>query len=74
VLVMRFVDLYWILMPSFAHGEEASTFHPHWLDLTTMAGVGGIWLWIFCSGLAASPLLPAKHPRLEEALEGAGGH
>jgi len=74
VLLMRFVDLYWILMPSFAHGEEIATFHPHWLDVTTLVGVGGIWLWVFCSGLAASPLLPVKDPLLKEALEGAGGH
>ena len=64
VLVMRFVDLYWLAAPSFGH--EGLAFH--WLDLTTVLGVGGVWFALFIGQLKRRPLLPIRDPFLEEAL------
>jgi hypothetical protein len=63
VLLMRWVDLYWLAAPTFHH-------HPagHWLDIATMAGIGGIWVAVFVGQLASRPLLPVNDPDLEEAL------
>lgn len=65
VLVMRWVDLYWLAAPTFHHDLA-----PHWLDVTTMAGIGGIWLAVFSTQLQKRPLLPTNDPYLEEALGG----
>ena len=71
MLVMRFVDLYWLTQPSFSHGGGL---HPHWLDLATMAAVGGLWVALFAWNLKDKPLLALNDPRVPEVLEAAGGH
>ena len=44
ILFMHFFDLYWIAMPTLhKHG-----FHFSWMDLTSMIGIGGIFIWFFC--------------------------
>ena len=64
ILAMRVVDLYWMMAPAFGdHGGG-----PHWLDLTALAGVGGLWLHLFAREAAKVPLLPMKDPGLQEAL------
>jgi hypothetical protein len=62
MLFMRFVDLYWLVAPSL-HPENAM---PHWLDITAVVGIGGVWLWFFVSRLAQSPLLALNDPSLPE--------
>lgn len=64
LLAMRFIDLYWQAGPAFH--PEGLTFH--WLDLATLAGVGGLWFAAFARRLARRPLLPVNDPFLEEAL------
>jgi len=54
LLVMRFVDLYWLVAPSF----QGTTFSPHWLDATTMAAIGGLWIAAFVRVLKPHPVLP----------------
>ena len=44
LMVMRLVDLYWIIKPAFAHHGIAV----HWLDLVTPVAVGGLWLAMYC--------------------------
>ena len=63
VLVMRWIDLYWQAAPTFHHGPV-----PSWLDLATMAGLGGIWVALFAGQLQKRSLLPVNDPYLEEAL------
>ena len=62
MLFMRYVDLYWLVAPSM-HPENAM---PHWLDITAVVGIGGIWVWFFVSRLAQSPLLALNDPSLPE--------
>jgi hypothetical protein len=59
LLVMRFVDLFWIVMPEFYPG-----FHVHWLNFTLPLAMGGIWLGIFLWQLKKRPLLPLGDPAL----------
>jgi hypothetical protein len=64
VLFMRFVDLLWIVLPSYyQHG-----FHFHWLNFSAPIGMGGLWVAMFLWELAKRPLLPVQAPQLEEAL------
>ncbi len=71
ILVMRFVDLYWLTQPSMAHGAGV---HLHWMDLAVLIGLGGLWVGVFAMHLKDKPLLASNDPRLAEVLEIAGGH
>jgi hypothetical protein len=65
LIVMRFVDLYWLVMPEFRKGE----FGVSWMDFLIPIGLGGIWLAAFTWQLPKRPLLPPGEIHLEEALE-----
>jgi hypothetical protein len=65
LLVMRWIDLYWLAAPALSHGH----FSPHWLDFGTLLAIGGVWLAVFLSQLKKRPLLPIQDPYLEEALD-----
>lgn len=56
LFVMRFVDLYWLVAPAFGAGKG---FAPHWLDVATPLGLGGLWMAAFARELGRRPLLPA---------------
>jgi hypothetical protein len=63
VLLARFADLYWLVVPAF----DATALRVHVLDVTTLAGVGGLWLAAFVRHLEGRPLLPLGDPSLPEA-------
>ncbi len=64
VMIMRFVDLFWLVTPDF-HKEGV---YIHWMDILAPLALGGIWLAFFLWHLRKRPLLPEKDPHLEEAL------
>ncbi|HTQ58503.1 MAG TPA: hypothetical protein VMI94_28770 [Bryobacteraceae bacterium] len=64
IIVMRFVDLYWMVAPDF----HKMHFTLNWMDILMPVGLGGIWLAAFLWQLAARPLMPLQDPHLEEAL------
>jgi hypothetical protein len=64
VIVMRFVDEYWLVAPDFRKGFGVS-----WMDFLAPVGLFGIWLAIFLWQLERRPLMPVGDPHLEEALE-----
>ena len=85
VLVMRIVDLFFLVSPEFSpsgtnlhamapDGEHGTPLFVHWLDVAAVVGLGGVWLWLFVTQLMDRPLLPLRDPNLAEALESAGGH
>lgn len=63
ILVMRLVDLFWIIQP----GTGVQSLRVHWLDITLLVGIGGLWLASFAHQVCAAPLLPRHDPRLQEA-------
>ncbi len=65
ILLMRFVDLYWMVAPDFRKGA----FGVSWLDFVTPVALGGLWLAYFLLQLEKRPLIPIHDPQLEEALE-----
>ena len=70
ILVMRLVDLFWLIMPAFnEHRLEV-----HWLDLAAPIGIGGIWLALFLHQLRGHPLLPLHDPRFNEKAENIQSH
>lgn len=64
ILGMRFVDLFWILVPAY-HRAGAQI---HWLDVATPIGIGGLWLATFLRHLQRRSLLPLNEVALAEAL------
>ena len=63
ILIMRLIDLFWIVQPTPAFHHE--TFSVHWLDIVTPLAVGGLWLGFFFRELKARPLLPVHDPNLK---------
>jgi hypothetical protein len=70
VILMRFVDLFWIVAPD----AGTSGFRLHWMDLLAPIGIGGLWLGAFLFQLQKWPLLPVQDPHLEEAIAQGGAH
>jgi len=72
VLVMRVVDLCWMVLPAFGDSQ------PEWRLIGMVAllyfGMGGLWFGYFTWQLQQLPLLPANDPRMEGATEHAVEH
>jgi len=77
ILVMRLVDMFYTIGPSYrvaAGGMEQGAFIVSWLDFVAPLAVGGIWLWWFFGELMKRPMVPAKDPYFEGAIEHGRGH
>jgi hypothetical protein len=64
VLLMHYVDIYWIVMPQISPGRVPL----HLLDLTCPLGIGGIMLAATAHRLRQRSLVPLRDPRLAESL------
>jgi hypothetical protein len=65
LLLVHWIDLYWIIMPNLlTTGATLS-----WMDLSTMLGIGGIFMWYYLRLSAKTPLLPLNDPRLKASVE-----
>jgi hypothetical protein len=64
LLLMNFLDLYWLVMPSLHPGGV----HVTLLDLTTLAAVGGAFVGSAAWLMRRAPLVPVRDPRLSESL------
>jgi hypothetical protein len=69
MLVMRYVDLFWIIEPSFS-----KTFTVTIADIVMPCAMGGLWMAYFFYNLGSLPLLPAYDPTASEVLEPAHHH
>ena len=70
ILVMRVVDLLWMLAPAFPDHKWI------WLDVISVLGFGGLWLAFFTWQLGKRSLIPINDPQFESTVEQmhAGGH
>ena len=70
ILVMRCVDLVWVLVPAFRDHKWI------WLDAISLLGFGGLWLAFFTWQLGKRSLIPINDPQFESTLEQMhiGGH
>jgi hypothetical protein len=64
VLLMHFIELYWIAMP-IMHGHGISI---SWMDFTLIFGLGGIFFGLFFQKLKKHNLVPVNDPKLEESI------
>jgi hypothetical protein len=64
LLLMRYVDLFWIVEPNFSR-----TFFLTPEDVIVPVAIGGFWLAYFFRNLDSLPLLPAYDPSAIEVLE-----
>ncbi len=65
LLVVHYVDVYWVMMPALQHGEGAT---PHWTDLTAVLGIGAAALAFVIWRLRGGNAVPVGDPYLEESL------
>jgi hypothetical protein len=69
LLVMRAVDVYWIVMP----GAVPSGASVNWTDLAAFLALGGLWAASFIRQIKEAPVLPLHDPRFAVLSEAAGG-
>lgn len=70
ILVMRIVDVIWLIEPTYHPGD----FVLNWMDFVAPIAIGGLWLAVFSWQLQKRPMVPINDPQLEQALEPAHGH
>jgi hypothetical protein len=75
ILVMRFVDLFWLITPNFYPGDAMSTMK--WTEIAMYfvnpIAMGGLWLAFFFWQLGRRPLMPVNDPHFVEMLEAKHG-
>jgi len=64
VIVVRFVDLFWLVEPNFS-----KTFSLTWLDIVVPIAIGGLWMAMFFRNLGTLPLVPAYDAFAHEVLD-----
>ena len=64
VIVVRLVDLFWLIAPEF-HQSGVSV---SWLDVVLPLTLGSIWLGCFVWQLRGRAILPVHDPEFDEAL------
>jgi hypothetical protein len=72
LMFMRVVDIYWYVVPNFAH-ERGHFYLSIWYVLVPLA-VGGVWLAYFFYNFRQRPLLPLYEPQIPNFLQQGSGH
>jgi hypothetical protein len=64
MLVLRLVDLFWLIAPEFHENGLVV----HWLDIVLPLSMGALWLAAFVWQFRGRPILPVHDPQFDEAL------
>jgi len=64
ILVMRLVDLFWLIAPEFHETGIVVS----WLDIVLPLAMGALWLGVFIWQLRGRAILPVHDPQFDEAL------
>ncbi len=70
ILVMRLLDLLWMITPNFT----GDIFHVSWMDIVAPLAMGGLWLTVFGWQLNKRALIPINDPQFEAVLQQAHSH
>ncbi len=62
LIVMRWLDLFWFVAPSFP--DNKAQFHFNWLDAVVPIALGALWLAYFFWNLRKRPVVPLYDPHL----------
>ncbi len=68
LLVMHFVDHYWIVVPNLTRGMESAGNPFGWMDLALVVGMAGMLVFATARRAAGLPLVPIGDPNLKKAL------
>ena len=75
ILIMQFVDMYWVVQPVLAHHHALESANHHMtmhlgpLDALTYVGVLGVFLAGFGWALGRKALVPVNDPRIAESIK-----
>ncbi len=69
ILLMRFIDLWWLVKPTFS--EQVTL---NWSDLGAPLLIGGIWLFSWARAMRDQPIVPFHDPRLQAHLHEVVSH
>jgi hypothetical protein len=64
MVLMHWVDLYYVIMPTLQHH-----LHFHWLDVTTVVGVGGVFIAFFVRQFGKDAAVAHRDPQLVASME-----
>jgi hypothetical protein len=64
ILVMRLVDLFWLIAPEFHQAGVVVS----WLDIVLPLALGALWLGVFIWQLRGRAILPVHDPQFDETL------
>ena len=64
VLVMQYVDIYWLVYPNFFEGSPKFGF----LEIALFVGFAGVFLKLLTGFMSKNNLVAIKDPRMHEAL------
>jgi hypothetical protein len=68
ILIMRFVDIYWLVVPA----HHPKHFYFSWITIFAFLGIGGLWLAAFLWQLKGQSIIPIHETWVDEAIrEGA---
>jgi hypothetical protein len=67
MMVMRWVDLYWLIIPNFPDTKGHLNFS--WMLIAATVGIGGLWVYAFLVSLKARPLIPRHDPMIYSVIE-----
>ncbi|MDR3611489.1 MAG: quinol:cytochrome C oxidoreductase [Ignavibacteriaceae bacterium] len=67
ILVAHYIDLYWLIMPSFYGEGRVYTFS--WLDIVFPIGAAGLIIVVFNRGVKLHNLIPLRDPKLQKGLD-----
>lgn len=69
LLVMHWVDLYWIVLPTYTQHMGLAGAHFSWIDVATMFAIGGLFFWAFWLKFVSQPTVPVGDPKLIMSIE-----
>lgn len=64
IVVMHFIEIYWIVMPTLHHHG----IHIHWMDVTTFLAIGGVVFGLFFNKFRKNNMVANHDPKLEASL------
>ena len=64
VLIMQYVDIYWMVYPNYSHDYLAFS----WMEIGSFIGFAGLFLFMVTRFLSRNNLIPIKDPRIHESL------
>jgi hypothetical protein len=73
ILVMRLLDLLWMIAPNFT-GEHSISWLGAGMYIVAPIAIGGLWLGFFARALTKRPLIPINDPLYETVLAQAHAH